>query len=138
MTEKNMTENEKLEKVREFFAGDKFAAMAGCFVEEVDENHSVCSMEISDKHRNAYGGIMGGAIFTLADFAAAVVANQDGAKTVANNMNITFVGNTKEDKIIATAVMKKDGRSTSYVEVEILDKNGKQIAYTSVLGFHLK
>ena len=57
--------------------------------------------------------------------------------SVANNMNITFVGNSKEDKLIATAKLIKDGRSTSYVEVEILDKNGKKIAYTTVLGFHL-
>ena len=132
-----MVSQEKLEEIRNFFDGDRFAAMAGCFIEEVDESYSICSMEIGEKHRNAYGGIMGGAIFTLADFAAAVVANQNGAKTVANNMNITFVGNSKEDKIIATARMVKDGRSTSFVQVEILDSKGKKIAYTSVLGFHL-
>ena len=132
-----MHSEEKLNEIRYFFAGDKFAAMAGCYVEEVDSDYSICSMKIGPEHRNAYGGIMGGAIFTLADFAAAVVANQDGAKTVANNMNITFVGNTKDDRLVATARMIKDGRSTSYVEVEILDGKGKKIAYTTVLGFHL-
>ena len=133
-----MHSEEKLNEIRNFFAGDKFAAMAGCYVEEVDSDYSICSMKIGPEHRNAYGGIMGGAIFTLADFAAAVVANQDGAKTVANNMNITFVGNTKDDRLVATARMIKDGRSTSYVEVEILDGKGKKIAYTTVLGFHLQ
>ena len=132
-----MVSEEKLKKTREFFDGDLFAKGAGCYIEEFDKDYSICSMKIGPEHRNAYGGIMGGAIFTLADFAAAVVANQDGMKTVANNRNITFVGNSKEDKLVATARLIKDGRSTSYVEVEILDKNGKKIAYTTVLGFHL-
>lgn len=132
-----MYTEEELNEIRAFFDKDMFAKNAGCYIEEVDDDHSVCSMLVGEGHRNAYGGIMGGAIFTLADFAAAVLANQHGAKTVANTMNITFVGNSKEDMLIATAKMVKNGRSTSLVQVEILDKTGKQIAYTSVLGFHL-
>ena len=129
--------NYNLEEAREHFKKDRFATDSGMEVVSISDDEAVTRVVLNDGHKNAYGGIMGGAIFTLADFAAAVVANQDGMKTVANNMNITFVGNSKEDKLIATAKMIKDGRSTSYVEVEILDKNGKKIAYTTVLGFHL-
>ena len=39
------------------------------------KGHSVCEMPIEDIHRNAMGNIMGGAIFTLADFALAIAGN---------------------------------------------------------------
>jgi acyl-CoA thioesterase len=35
----------------------------------------ICEMVIEDLHRNAAGGVMGGAIFTLADYAFAICAN---------------------------------------------------------------
>ncbi len=33
-------------------------------------------MDITEDHRNAYGGLMGGVIFTFGDFAFAVASNQ--------------------------------------------------------------
>ena len=65
-----------LEEAREHFKKDRFAAFAGVEIDEMTDNTAVCSMTLSDAHKNAYGGVMGGAIFTLADLAFAVVANQ--------------------------------------------------------------
>ena len=62
-----------LEKAREFFGKDTYAIVtSGIQIEQVGEHYSKCSMKLTDIHRNAYGGVMGGAIFTLADFTFAV------------------------------------------------------------------
>ena len=63
----------KLEEARQIFAADKYATDAsGIVIEEVGENYAKCSMKLTDVHRNAFGGVMGGAIYTLADFTFAV------------------------------------------------------------------
>lgn len=58
-----------LEEAREHFKNDRFATNAGMQIDELGEDYSVCSVTLSDDHKNAYGGVMGGAIFTLADLA---------------------------------------------------------------------
>lgn len=66
---------ETLDEVRERFSKDRFATVNGAVIETVDEGFARCSMELNDTHRNALGAVMGGAIFTLADFAFAVASN---------------------------------------------------------------
>ncbi len=54
-----------LEEAREIFNKDQFATKAaGCRILEARRGHAVCEMPIHDIHRNAMGGVMGGAIFT--------------------------------------------------------------------------
>ncbi|MBO7337078.1 MAG: PaaI family thioesterase [Paludibacteraceae bacterium] len=137
MNQKEKLNEKELEELRKFFENDRFAMTAGCRIDEVGNGWSICSMNITDAHRNAFGMIMGGAMMTLADFAAAVIGNRPGKYTTANSVTTTFVGNSKSDKIIAHAKLRRDGRSTNYIEVEITDKEGKQLAFVTVLGFHL-
>ena len=67
---------DRLERAREVFSKDLYATkLSGVIIEEVKDNYALCSMELTDDHKNAYGGIMGGAIYTLADFAFAVASN---------------------------------------------------------------
>ena len=53
-----------LEEAQELFKNDRFATTNGAKIEEITDDHCICSMEITDNHRNALGGVMGGAIFT--------------------------------------------------------------------------
>ncbi|MDR2501693.1 MAG: PaaI family thioesterase, partial [Oscillospiraceae bacterium] len=64
-----------LDDFRRFFSADAFAALAGVQIDSVSDERVVCSMEIAPKHRNALGGVQGGAVFTLADSAFAVHSN---------------------------------------------------------------
>lgn len=132
-----MFDKEKIDELVEFFKGDKFATNAGCEILEVDEGYCKAKMTATDGHRNGYGGIMGGAIFTLADFAFAVACNAAGVKTLGLGSNISFVGNTKKDVLYATATCLKDGKSTCTYMVEVLDDEGRKIAYSQMTGFHL-
>ena len=65
-----------LDQIRTRFTADRFAAeAAGATVDAAEPNYARCSMPIRPVHLNANGIPMGGAIFTLADFAFAVAAN---------------------------------------------------------------
>ena len=64
-----------LEEARAYFEKDRFATENGIVIEEVSPASAVCTMEITARHRNAEGGVMGGAIFTLVDLAYAAAAN---------------------------------------------------------------
>ena len=97
-----------IEEVREIFSKDRFATENYAVIEEIGEKYAKCSMEIKDRHKNAMGGVMGGAAFTLADFAFAVATNWEVMNTVSISSNIAYIGVPKGRKIIAEAHMIKD------------------------------
>ena len=126
-----------LDEARETFRNDRFATRNGACIEELSEGRCVCSMDITDDHRNALGGIMGGAIFTLADFAFAVASNNDHSPTVALDVNIHFLSASKGDRLTAIAEKVKSGRTTSIFEVKVTDDNGKEVALFLGTGYKL-
>ncbi|WP_458404401.1 PaaI family thioesterase [Methanobrevibacter sp.] len=126
-----------LEEAREFFYKDKFAVTTGVVLDEITEDEAVCSLEITDNHRNAYGGVMGGVIFTLADFAFAVLSNQIHQLTVAQQVDIHYLSAPKGDKLFAKATCRKSGRTSSIVNVDISDDTGRDVAQFIGTGFKL-
>lgn len=127
-----------IEKVREYFSQDKYAAGTGIYIEEAGERYSVCSLEIGDNHRNAMGGVMGAVYFTLADFSFAVASNAylDEPDVVAISANISFLNYCKGSRLLAKAECIKEGRTTCYYTVTITDDTGKTIAFVNCTGCH--
>ena len=72
-----------IDEAREYFKDDGFASANGIILEELDDAHALTSVILTHNHRNALGGVMGGAIFTLSDFAFAALSNQLHMETVA-------------------------------------------------------
>ena len=66
---------ETLEQARAFFQKDRFAAGSGMTVEEASPGRAVISLCLTEAHRNAVGGVMGGVLLTMADFACAVASH---------------------------------------------------------------
>ena len=65
-----------VEEARAYFSNDKFAMKTtGIQIDDVKPLYAKCSLKITDAHKNAAGAVMGGAIFTLADFTFAVAVN---------------------------------------------------------------
>ncbi len=126
-----------IEEVREFFSDDRFATENGMYIEEIGDCYSKCAVKITDRHRNAVGGLMGGVSFTLADFAFAVAANLQNAGTVSLNTSIAFLSQPKGDTLYAEAHLKKDGKSTCYYCVDVYDNAGVRVADAVITGFHL-
>ena len=127
-----------IEEARKYFSCDRFATDNGITLDELDGDHSVCSLLLSDRHKNAYGGVMGGAIFTLADFAFATLSNDRERVTVAQQVSINYLSAPKGDKLIAKATYKKDGRTSCVINVDVVDDTGRDVAQFVGLGFKLR
>ena len=50
-----MSTFQNLEEARAFFSGDRFACDNGMTLEELDDDHAVCEMVVSEGHKNADG-----------------------------------------------------------------------------------
>ena len=127
-----------IDDARAYFSADRFATENGITLDELDGEHVVTSMTISERHRNAYGGVMGGAIFTLADFAFAVLTNDRERITVAQQVSVSYLSAPKGGRLIATARFRKDGRSSCVVNVDVADDEGRDIAQFVGTGFKLQ
>ena len=131
-----LDENMTLDEVRDFFGHDLFATQAcGCQVMEAARGHAVCEFEIGPTHVNAQGNVMGGAIFTLADFAFAVAANLNHLPTVAQSAQITFLAPGRGSLLRAEAVCVRHGRTASFYRVDVTDENGGLVASVTTNGF---
>ena len=124
-----------LEKIREIFARDRFATENGAVIEEVREHYARCSVELTERHFNAAGGVMGGVHFMLADFAFAVATNWNGMGVVSLSSTISYLGAVKGKKLIAEAECIKECRSTVYYRVDVTDDFGNRIAEAGINGF---
>ncbi len=124
-----------LEVVKKIFENDRFATENGMVIEEIGDGYARCSLLLADRHRNAMGAVMGGASFTLADFAFAVAANWQGVGMVSLSSNITYLGAAKGERLIAEAVCVKGGRSTGYYRIEVRDESGNPVAAVTTTGF---
>lgn len=129
-------ENPTLDQIRAYFANDKFATQAaGCTIVEGSRGHAICEMPIQDVHRNAQGGVMGGAIFTLADFCLAVACNIDEQPTVSVSNTIEFLSGAKGTKLIAECNADKSGRKLGFYTVDVTDDTGRKIARMTATCF---
>ena len=130
--------DDSLKMVRQFFEKDHFATENGAVIEQVEDGLARCSMKLTEHHKNAVGAVMGGAIFTLADFTFAVASNWQGTVHVSRTSQITFLGTAKGGQLIATARRIKEGRQTCYYVVEIADELGNQVAHMAIDGFTMQ
>ena len=128
--------NGKLEKLREEFKNDRFATNSGCVIIEADGEKVICEMPITEKIFNAHNSVMGGAIFTLADFSFAVASNMSGVPSVAIESNIRFYSSPKGSKLIASCTTDKDGKTLGHYTVEIKDDTGRKVAGYTAIAFH--
>jgi len=133
--------NIDLEKVRDFFKKDRFATGNGMVIDSVTEDCVVCGLELNAEHRNAGGGVQGGAIFTLADLAFAVhcnlamVCGETEKLTVGQSCSISFLKSTKGRRLTATSKCISKGRSISVFRILIEDDLGVEVAEMLANGF---
>jgi acyl-CoA thioesterase len=132
-----MSTFKNLEEAKEFFAHDLFATENGMTLDDIGDDWAEASVTLTDRHKNAQGGIMGGVMFTLADLAFAAASNSVHSPSVAQQVSINYLGAPKGGKLIARAVCRKNGRSSCIVNVDVVDDTGKDIAQFVGTGFKL-
>ena len=135
--EVTMSEFHSLEEARSFFSKDLFATLNSMTLEALSDNGAVCAMEITERHMNAEGHLMGGAILALADFTFAAASNNAHRPSVAQQVSLNFLNSSKGKKLISTAVCIKSGRTSCVYRVEIKDDLGKDVAQAMFTGFKL-
>lgn len=129
---------DKLMRAREFFARDKYATQAtGIEIQEVGERYAKCSLKLTDIHKNAVGHVMGGVMFTLADFVFAVATNFEQLITVSVTATINNLSSPKGDVLFGESRMIKDGKRNCFYEIIITDNLGNQVSTVSITGAHL-
>ncbi len=128
---------ENIDQARDYFKGDRFALENGITLDAVAPGSAECSLTIGDHHRNAEGGVMGGAIFTLIDLAFAAAANDVHLPTVAQQVSVSFLSGSRGSRLTARATCRKDGRTICVYNVDVSDDLGRDIAQATVTGFKL-
>ena len=118
-----------LEDIPDFFGSDRFACeQAGCCIDEYRKGYARCSMKLSPSHYNGANAVMGGAVFTLADYAAGVAANADEPPSVSASATIEFLNSSKGSVLYATATVDKTGRRLAYCTVDVTDDQDVHVA----------
>ena len=127
-----------MEKYKEFFKADRFAANAGVELLEVKPGFAKARMQVTEEHLNAGGVCQGGALFTLADLAFAAVANSHDQLTLSINANITFIRSVKEGYVYAEAVEVYNHHRIPFIEVHLTDEGGELVAVMTSSGYRKK
>lgn len=129
-----------LDYLKEFFKDDLFATkILGAEIVDAHDDYAKCSFDVNNDHQNAKGIIMGGAIFTLADFTFAVATNQrEEYYTLSTTANISYFRPGLGKKLYAEAIKIKDGRTICFYDVCVYDENNLLIAKVNISGTHVK
>lgn len=128
---------DRLERVRAYYAEDLFAVeAAGITIDEARQGASVVSMQVRPIHRNAKGGIMGGALFTMADFASSVADWQPDQVNMTVDSSMQFLSGLKGTRCIATATAERRGRTMGFYRVHIEDDLGTKLAIGTFTYLH--
>ncbi len=128
----------ELESAKDFFSKDLYATEAtGIVIEEVGKNYAKCSLKIERKHMNAVGHVMGGVMFTLADFVFAISTNRDGQFTVTTSSTINYLSSPKGSILYGQSKLLKDGKTTCFYQIDITDDVGTYVAVINTTGNHV-
>ncbi len=124
-----------LEKLKNYFQNDRFAALTGIRLLEADNGYCRAMLEIEDRHLNSANVIQGGAIFTLADFAFAVASNSRGQLALAINANISFLKAKSNGILFATAKEVTDPKRIGAYEVLVTDEDHAVVAQFNGIAY---
>ena len=127
-----------MEKLKEFFKRDRFAATSGAELVLVEPGHAIARMAIEPRHHNALGTVQGGAIFTLADFAFAAAVNARGHAAVAINCSITYMKAATSGVLTAEAREETRNPKLGAVTVRVTDESGNVVAIFQGLSYQKK
>ena len=125
-----------LDQIRACFSGDRYATeTTGVLIQDAQPGACVCTLPLRPELLTANGTPMGGAIFTLADFAFAVAANACGTLTVSQCADMHYLRPGTGERLFAEAICVSAGRSTCLYRVEVTDGAGALVAVCMVTGF---
>lgn len=115
-------------QAEELLGRDAFAKTAGLEVLHAAAGFAKVRMAAAAHVLNGHGNLHGGALFTLADYAAAIASNMFGKPTMALNGSISFLQAVRGGYVTAVARTVKSGRRVTFQVVEIFDEDETPVA----------
>lgn len=125
-----------VEEIRDFFEKDRYVKANGVVIDLANSEYAICSIDVNENHLNAGDCVQGGMVYTLADFAFAVLANTIHPVTVTQSASISYIApayNCK--KLFAKAREIARVKHNCVVEVTVYDENEKTVAVMTANGF---
>ena len=126
-----------LEEAQAYFQADRFAACNGITLDALSDEEAVCSVVLTENHRNAMGGVMGGVMLTLIDFSFATAACNVHRPTVAQQISMNFLNQPRGNRLTARSSCRKDGKTSCIYQIDVKDDLGNDIAQAVVTGFKI-
>lgn len=124
------------EECRVWFKNDRFANEASSIeIVDVSEGYAKTKLTVEDKHLNANNVVMGGCIYTLADYTFGIASNCGEKKCVTLSSDIIFNSAATGKELYAESEVIKDGRSVCSYIIRVTDENGRTIATATMVGF---
>jgi acyl-CoA thioesterase len=117
-----------MQQIRDLMARDEYAKHSWMELLDVSPGHATVRMRIRKEHLNGLGGVHGGAIFTLADFAFAAAANAHGTIAVAINVSISYLRPVAGAMLYAEAAELTRSRSLGSYTIRVTDEDKNLIA----------
>ncbi|AGO55856.1 acyl-coenzyme A thioesterase PaaI [Serratia plymuthica 4Rx13] len=112
------------------FQQDTCAQAMGMQVEDVDAGFARISMTVGPQMLNGHRTCHGGQLFSLADTAFAYACNSQGLAAVASGCSIDFIRPALAgDRLTASAELRHQGKTTGLYDVEIVNQQGKTVAW---------
>jgi len=117
------------------------AKLIGFDVEEISEGYAVAALEAGPQHANPMGTLHGGVLCDVADAAmgmafASTLEHDESFTTI--NLTMNFLRPVWTERLRAEAHVVSRGENVGYVECEITNEAGKQIAKASSTYFVLR
>lgn len=124
--------------IKFFNDNDHFAKENGMVITRLGEGTSEAVLTASERHFNGMGIIMGGALFTLSDFAFAAAIHTFGFRAVGMNTSTAFLKPGKGvpgAKFTARATLVSKTRRTGVFDVNVYDEENRLLAHSLMTGF---
>lgn len=112
------------EELFELMGHDAYAELTGLEVIRAEPGSVEVRLPVTPRILNGHGKVHGGAMFTLADYASASVANLYGEPTAATNGSIEYLKAVSQGHMLAKAKTVKVGKRMKFTQVEIYDDSG--------------
>lgn len=121
-----------------FLAEDRFAALVGVKLVQLEPGYAKAKVDIEDKHMNAANIVQGGVTFTLADFAFAAASNAYGQVSLGIHASIDYFKSPQGKMLVAEAQeIHKNDKLATY-NVNVFDEGGDIIARFSGTAYRTK